>query len=280
LPKHVQAEFDAYLKCGRFEHGFLRVKCERCRAEKLVAFSCKGRAICSSCGARRMAECAALLVDEVLPERPLRQWVLSLPFALRFLLAREPDVLTHVLGIVYGEIARHILRKARLTRATAATGATGAVTLIQRFGSALNLNVHFHMLFLDGAYLVDTSPPVFRRIGAPSANELGTLVGRIAERIGRALERTGCLERDCETSYLALDPASGGPMDDLIGHSIAYRVAMGPRAGQKAFTLQTVSAQFGEERAGVARTAGFSRCARALASSPRRAASWNGCAVT
>ena len=29
---------------------------------------------------------------------------------------------------------------------------TGAVTLIQRFGSAINRNVHFHMLFLDGAY--------------------------------------------------------------------------------------------------------------------------------
>jgi len=34
-----------------------------------------------------MAETAALLVDEVLPARPLRQWVLSLPHALRFLLA-------------------------------------------------------------------------------------------------------------------------------------------------------------------------------------------------
>jgi len=25
--------------------------------------------------------------------------------------------------------------------------------LIQRFGSALNLNIHFHMLFLDGVYV-------------------------------------------------------------------------------------------------------------------------------
>jgi len=68
----VQAEFEAYLKCGRFEHGFLRVKCEQCRAEKLVAFSCKRRAICPSCGARRMVETAALLVEEVLPSRPMR----------------------------------------------------------------------------------------------------------------------------------------------------------------------------------------------------------------
>lgn len=48
-----------------------------------------------------MVETAALLVDEVLPERPMRQWVLSLSFALRFPLAQDPDALTQVLGIVY-----------------------------------------------------------------------------------------------------------------------------------------------------------------------------------
>jgi hypothetical protein len=59
----------------RLEGGFLRVRCENCHAEKLVAFSCKRRGICPSCGARRMVEIAALLVDDVLPRRALRQWV-------------------------------------------------------------------------------------------------------------------------------------------------------------------------------------------------------------
>jgi hypothetical protein len=54
------------------------------------------------------------------------------------------------------------------------------------------------MLFLDGAYLTGTSPPVFRRIAAPGAKDLEALVKRIADRIGRALERAGLLERDCE----------------------------------------------------------------------------------
>lgn len=140
LPNFVHQEFDAYLKCGRMEEGFLRLRCEQCHAEKLVAFSCKKRGFCTSCGARRMAETAALLADEVLPERPLRQWVLSLPMALRFLLATRPAVLSRVLGVVYRTISGHLLAKAGLTRVT---GNTGAVTLIQRFGSALNLNVHF-----------------------------------------------------------------------------------------------------------------------------------------
>ena len=92
-----------------------------------------------------MAEAAALLVDEVFPEQPIRQWVLSFPYPLRFLFANKPEVMTHVLAIVYRVIATHLIKKAGFTRKSAHTG---AVTLIQRFGSALNLNLHFHMLFL------------------------------------------------------------------------------------------------------------------------------------
>ena len=113
LPRYVEDEFDAYLKCGLLEHGFLRVKCDACQAEKLVAFSCKRRGFCPSCGARRMVETAALLVDKVLPQQPMRQWVLSLPFALRYLLATRPAVITQVLGIVYRAISGHLIAPGR-----------------------------------------------------------------------------------------------------------------------------------------------------------------------
>ncbi len=102
-----------------------------------VSFSCKRRVFCPSCGVRRMAESAALLVDEVFPEQPVRQWVLSFPYPLRFLFASRPGVMGQVLGIVYRVIATHLIKKSGLTKKTARTG---AVTLIQRFGSALNLN--------------------------------------------------------------------------------------------------------------------------------------------
>ena len=260
LPDYIEEEFDAYLKCGRLEEGFLRLRCEHCHAEKLVAFSCKKRGFCPSCGARRMAETAALLADEVLPERPLRQWVLSLPIALRFLLATDPDALTLVLGAVYRTISSYLLEMAGVTRPT---GDTGAVTLIQRFGSALNLNVHFHMIFLDGVYLpVGDGPPVFRHVPAPTTAQLQELVQQIAERIGRLLEKSGLIERDMENAWLTAD-GSGGALDDLIGHSITYRIAVGPRAGQKLFTLQTLSGamleaeQQGDNR-GAAQAGGFS----------------------
>jgi len=65
-----------------------------------------------SCGARRMAESAALLVDEVLPQRPMRQWVLSVSYPLRFLFASRPEVMGRVLGMVYRCIATHLINKA------------------------------------------------------------------------------------------------------------------------------------------------------------------------
>jgi ribosomal protein S27E len=61
LPKYVEREFDEFLRCGRLEHGFLRVVCGDCKHEKLVVFSCKKRGFCPSCGARRMAESAAVI---------------------------------------------------------------------------------------------------------------------------------------------------------------------------------------------------------------------------
>ena len=78
----------------------------------------------------RKVDSAALLVDEVLPKVPLRQWVLSVPFQLRFLFASYPDLMGKALGIVYRSIATWLLRQAGFTHDTARTG---AVTFIQRF---------------------------------------------------------------------------------------------------------------------------------------------------
>ena len=118
-----------------------------------------------------MADSAALLVDEILPHQPMRQWVLSVPFPLRFLFASQPAVIGQVLGIVYRTIATHLTHKAGYTKATAQAG---AVTLIQHFGGALNANIHFHTLFLDGIYVdgVNGSPARFRWVKAPTSDEL------------------------------------------------------------------------------------------------------------
>jgi len=87
LPRFIVREFRDFLGCGQLERGFARVRCEACRFERLIPFSCKARAICPSCGGRRMAEQAAHLVDAILPWVPVRQWVLTVPHRLRYRLA-------------------------------------------------------------------------------------------------------------------------------------------------------------------------------------------------
>ena len=124
---------------------------------------------------------------------------------------------------MYRVIATHLIKKAG---SSCKRAHTGAVTLIQRFGSALS--IHFHMLFLDGAYVERPDGSVrFRWVKAPAGAKLIQLVHTIAHRVGRFRERHGLLERDAENRYLVGEGAEAGPMDQLLGHSIPYRIAVG-----------------------------------------------------
>lgn len=71
LSGYVEREFEDHLRCDHLEHGFLPVRCERCRAEGLVAFRCKRPSFCPGCGARRIAASAALRVDSVFSAQPV-----------------------------------------------------------------------------------------------------------------------------------------------------------------------------------------------------------------
>ena len=71
------------------------------------------------------------------------------------------------LQVVHRVLTRFLLERAGL-KLDQADG--GAVTLIQRFGSAANLNIHLHCLVLDGVYQRSEAGPVFVEALAP-ANE-------------------------------------------------------------------------------------------------------------
>ena len=122
-------------------------------------------------------------MEEVFGPRPVRQWVLSFPYPLRFLFASKPEAIGPVLGIVQRVIAGWLADQTGVDRASAQCG---AVTLIQRFGSALNLNIHFHMLWLDGVYENTTERPQrkprLRLARAPTSAQLTELAGTIAHR--------------------------------------------------------------------------------------------------
>ena len=96
------------------------------------------------------------------------------------------------------------IRRSGLTVASGAR--TGAVTLIQRFGSALNLNIHLHMLFLDGAYTFHGNRPTFHRSCRPAAEELNRLLDSLSRRIVWVLERRGLLVADPVHPHLDLSP--------------------------------------------------------------------------
>lgn len=120
------------------------------------------------------------------------------------------------------------------------------------------------MLFLDGVYIEgeDRSAARFQWVKPPTSEELAKLSHTIAKRIGRFLERQGLLERDAQNSYLASDAVEDeeDPMNQLLGHSVTYRIAVGPRQGRKVFTLQTMPASDPEESYvdGLGAVAGFS----------------------
>ena len=116
------------------------------------------------------------------------------------------------------------------------------------------------MIFLDGVYLPagTSASAVFRSLPAPRRTELQALVEQIAARVGRLLEKRGVVERDTEHAWLTRD-GEAGVLDDLIGPSITYRIALGPRAGQKLFTLQTLPARpETDDHRSVATAGGFS----------------------
>lgn len=80
VPRFVEREFRGFLRCGILAHGFVRVHCDGCGLDRVVAFSCKGRGFCPSCLGRKMSATAANLVDYVMPKVALRQWVLTVSF--------------------------------------------------------------------------------------------------------------------------------------------------------------------------------------------------------
>jgi len=235
LPEFVKDEFEAFLECGILAHGFLRLRCADCAHEKLVAFSCKRRGFCPSCGTRRMAETAAYLVDRVIPRVLVRQWVLSFPIPLRSLLAVHPELLAPVLRIIQRVIATHLIKQAGIQRRVAATG---AITLIQRFGSAANLNIHLHGLVLDGVYRSSgEGAPVFHAALPPRTGQLEAVLDKIINSILKLLTRTGHLIEEEGVVYVAAaDPDN--VLAPLQAASCTWRIAQGPRAGRKVLSLQ------------------------------------------
>ncbi len=181
LPAYVEQEFRRFIDCGVASRGFVRVVCDRCKQEMVVGFSCKGMGFCPSCLGRRMNDTAAQLVDRVLPFSPYRQWVLSLPFRLRLLLAKEGRLLGKVRTIFMRTVRSWQRLQAR--RLGLRDAQTAAVCFTQLFGSRLDCSPHFHALAPDAVFLESEEGDLeLWRLPQPTREEIAKLVERIARR--------------------------------------------------------------------------------------------------
>ncbi|WPL14899.1 Putative transposase [Thiorhodovibrio litoralis] len=207
VPTYVEREFRRYLECGILAFGFARARCPDCGHDFLVAFSCKGRGVCPSCNARRMAETAAHLVDHVIPPLPVRQWVLSVPKRLRWYLEREPRALSAVLKILMRVIEAHLRRSSSAN----AQARFGAVSFIHRFGSSLNRHVHYHCCVIDGVFEPfeqegDVSQSLhFHPAAELTADDLAIISERVRVRVLRRFARHGLIEPNDVREMLAWD---------------------------------------------------------------------------
>ena len=184
-----------------------------------------------------MADTAAHLVDRVFPEVPTRQWVFTLPIPLRYRVAYDRDLCSDVLGVFIRTVSRSLRRRAKKLLGIEHVQ-SGSVTQIQRWGGAMNLNVHFHSVFLDGVYADpdDTGAPEFYPLPAPDDDEIARVAAAGARGIIRLLVRRGLLS---DRGDAAEDPLQDEEplLAACAAASLQYRIATGARAGKPVMRL-------------------------------------------
>jgi hypothetical protein len=140
-----------------------------------------------------MASTAANLVQCVLPPAPLRQWVLTVPFAWRARLAYDGELLASVTRVCVRTVLGFY--EARMKREGVTGGQSGAVVVVQRTSSDLKLNPHLHVVFLDGVYReLDAATVGFTALPHLSTREVGEVLEKVCKRIVKHLSRRGLLE--------------------------------------------------------------------------------------
>jgi hypothetical protein len=248
LPEYIIKEFREYLRCGRLEHGMVIVACGDCGDHYPVALSCKKRGFCSSCCGKRMNEAAMHLIDNVLPYAPYRQFVVTVPPALRYWMGTNRKLARKVHKIAISEIDRHYNQVA-----TSKLGITSphpaAISFTQLCGSALNYNYHWHILYLDGVYSGDDHPKL-SHITNLANEDVQSILEKIVSRTIRLCKRHKLLNEDPQVvPVVELDPLfeENTVLSTAMSASITNKIAFGERAG---LSVRKIGKSFGLEGEG------------------------------
>ncbi len=152
------------------------------------------------------------MTDRLLPRAPYRQYVLTFPHSLRYRLALDSQLLAAIHKTVIDRIYRFI-RDQLAGKFKRKDLPPGSVSFIQRSGSLLNLNLHFHLLVLDGAFICrEKKRTFFHKIEGPSSEAIGELPLSIIEAVELCIGKRGLLEEDAsmgtEDELLSVEAAS------------------------------------------------------------------------
>jgi hypothetical protein len=204
-----------------------------------------------------MNETAILLTERVLPPVPLRQWVLSVPPPLRYLLAYNKTLLGEVVSAHVTCIFRWL--RARAKRELGLTSVRNlypaAVTAIQRFGSAGGLNTHLHTIALDGVYVEqEDGKLVWHTVREPTKGDVAAVAWDICQAVVKVLRKHNLwLDVDPADDQLALDEPT---LSHCAKASLTGVLAFGPRVGQRVMRFHGVAAREPGDEAQV-QTPGF-----------------------
>jgi hypothetical protein len=165
-------------------------------------------------------------------------------------MAASQELTAQVHTIIRTTIGQYYVHQAVARSIPRAKVQPGSVTFIQRFGSAMNVNLHFHCVFLEGVYLDRTEAglkPRFVQGEPPSDTDIAAVVQKISRRIIRKLRHLGYLEAGIDAAVATgYDPLvdDAPELARTLAASVQQRIAFGERAGQQ---VRRIGAGFGHE---------------------------------
>jgi len=142
-----------------------------------------------------------------------------------------------VLGVFIRTVLRSLRHRAKKLLG-ADQGQSDSVTHIQRWGGAINLNLHFHSIFLDGVYTDpdNTEKPVFFPLPPPDDEGIARVAADTARGIIRLLERRGLLSDLGDAAKDALQDEEP-LLAACAAASLQHRIATGDRTGKPVMRL-------------------------------------------
>ena len=197
-PVTILPDVNAYLDCGDIRRNKATLECIGCGIRREIPLSCKRRNFCEACAVRRQRDRSSFLHQEVIGDTPTRLWTTTLPHPFRTFLGGEPQLTTAVLGAVVRRITRYVRMSIKhvYDLTTVKVVHPGVVTAIQRVGTDLEGNIHFHSLFTNGAFVQQGTDGslTFLELPQPTEEDVAEIAWDIAKAVRKELWRADLWE--------------------------------------------------------------------------------------